>query len=252
MKDNFSHPDERTPRNYWPARKGQPANPAKMPPSPLDPRYHPDRPGDASQPPPTKEELRKCLLAWLPTLEVYLTRQFPEYVVLDALDKALAVGLRAIYGDLHEKMKPEQMTSARWRAWLITAARNEALTILRRKRILPLSDEMLRPPASLTWMDLHEREIVLEAVRQLPSHLRDVIEAAYFDRLGVRAAGRKLGIRYDIVRRQHAHAIRLLRDIVAQLSRAFWEKNVARNGAKSSPVRLNSRENEGCDEYDAT
>lgn len=248
MKDNFSQPDERTPRNYWPARKGQPINPAKMPPSPLDPRHHPDQPGDASQPPPpTKEELRKRLLAWLPTLEVYLTRRFPEYVVQDALDKALAVGLRAIYGDLHEKMKPEDMTSARWWAWLLTVARNEALTILRQKRILPLSDEMLRQTASLTWMDRHEREMVLEAVRQLPSHLRDVIEAAYFDRLGVRGAGRKLGIRYDIVRRQHAHAISLLRGIVERLSKGFWEKDVAQDQAR----RVVDAESWEFDEHDA-
>ncbi len=130
MKDHFPGSDERTLRPCWPAKKGHPDDSPAMPPSPLDPRHSPDQPDDAPPRLPTKEELHKCLRAWLPNVEVYLKRRFPEYTVLDALEKAQAVGLGAIYGDLYDKMKPEEMTSAGRRAWLFTVARHAALTIL--------------------------------------------------------------------------------------------------------------------------
>ena len=242
MKESFPRPDERTPRPSWPAKKGQPDdNPVTMPPSPLYPRHNPERPGDApAQPPslpdsrhaperpdtaspqrPTKEELHKCLRDWLPNVEVYVKRRFPEYVVLEALEKAKSEGLSAIYGELHDKMKPEEMTSAGRRAWLLTVARNAALTVLRRKRTVPLRDDDMLPSAPTSSLDPHERQLVVEAVQKLPLASRQVIEAAYFEGLKGRAAAERLGMPPTTFRYRLAKAKRQFRNIFEQLSREF-------------------------------
>jgi RNA polymerase sigma factor (sigma-70 family) len=218
---SFPRPDDRTPRTCWPAKKGHPANPAKMPPSPLDPRHSPERPDDAPPQPPTKEDLHKCLRAWLPTVEDYLKRSFPEYTVLDALEKAEAAGLRAIYGDLHDKMKPEEMTSASRQAWLLEVARNAALTVLRRKQPVPLRDDYIPPSASTSSLDPDERELVQEAVRKLPLDAREVIAAYFFKGLSTRSAAAQLGIPAATFRYRLAKAKRQFRSIFQQLCKEF-------------------------------
>jgi RNA polymerase sigma-70 factor (ECF subfamily) len=220
MKDYLQHPDERTPRNRWPVEKGQPANPAKMPPSPLDPRHSPERPDDTSSRLPTREELHKCLREWLPNVEDYLKRRFPEYTVLDALQKAEAAALRAIYGDLHDKMKPEEMTSAGRRAWLITVARHAALTILRRKRLVSLPEGDVLPDRQATH-DPEDSNMIREALRRMPPDLRAVIVALYFEGLSGHKAAARLGIPKTTFRRRQAQAISCLRKIIDQLSREF-------------------------------
>ena len=140
---------------------------------------------------PQRKNCHKCLRDWPPNVEVYVKRRFPEYVVLEALEKAKSEGLSAIYGELHDKMKPEEMTSARRRAWLLTVAGNAALTVLRRRRTVPLRDDDMLPSAPTSSLDPHERQLVVEAVQKLPLASREVIEAAYFEGLSGLAAAER-------------------------------------------------------------
>jgi len=189
-----------------------------MPPSPLDPRHSPDRPDDAPPQRPTEEELLKCLRAWLPKVEVYLKLRFPEYAVLDALEKAEAVGLSAICGDLHDKMKPEEMTSACRQAWLRKVAQNAALTVLRRKQPVPFCDESMLPSASTSAFDTREQELVLKAVEKLPQDDQELIAAVYDRGMSRRQYAALMNIGEATVRRRHDNAICRLRDEFLRLS----------------------------------
>jgi RNA polymerase sigma factor (sigma-70 family) len=171
---------------------------------------------------PSREDLCACLAHWLPKLEARLKRRFPAYVVTHAVEHAEFVGLNAIFGDLHERMKPETMTSAGRQAWLFRVAVNAALSLLRQEQRRPrkiplLKDHLLR--ATEARANPQEREWVLAALEQLPPHEREVIEAVYFADFTRRESAELLGVCEATVRRRLAAARARLKAIFLRISK---------------------------------
>jgi hypothetical protein len=166
--------------------------------------------------PPSKEELFNCLRLALEKVEACLLSEgFPKHAAQAATEKAGNTAIDAIC-----EGRAQRMTTLARRKWLWVIARNAVVTLVRRKRTVSLRDDLM-PPASVTWIDLHEQETVLEAVRQLPPDMWLVVEAVYFAGLTGRKAAGRLGIPEATFRRRHAEAVRLLRDIFQRLSREF-------------------------------
>jgi RNA polymerase sigma factor (sigma-70 family) len=216
-----AHSEERMARAFPAYAK---ADRPRMPRLRLDPRHHPDRP-EAATPLPTREDLCKCLCHWLPKLEAQLKRRFPAYVVTHAVEHAELVGLNAILGDLHDRMKPEAMTSAGRRAWLFRVAVNAALSLLRqekrRARTLPLPKDDLLLRATEERANPQDRELVLAAMEQLPPDEQEVIEAVYFADLTRREYAELLGVCEATVRRRLVAALAHLKVIFEGLSKEF-------------------------------
>jgi RNA polymerase sigma factor (sigma-70 family) len=184
-----------------------------MPPSPLDPRHDPDAP-DAVVPQPSKEDLFECLVRRLESVESRLVGMgFAPHIAQQATERAQAAAVDAICDGF-----AQTMTTPGRRAWLLTVARNAALTLLRRKRTVSLPDGDVLP-ARQTTDDAQDFNMILEAIKKMPPDLRAVIVALYVEGLSGREAAERLGIPEATFRRRKTLAINRLVQIVDQLSR---------------------------------
>ena len=232
MKDHSPGSDERTLRPCWPAKKGHPDDsPATMPPSPLDPRHSPEPPDDAPAPPPRKEkpsadvqekvfgDLQKALNVAKYRL---LGEGFPEYFVLGGVDQAEGAGIDAMCGPLHDRMKPppEKMHHAAWRKWVYVVARRATMSLMRQKRMFPLTQLEQVLSASTPSLDADERELVLKALRRLPPDDQELIDAVYYEGMSRRQYADLLHVGEATIRRRHANAMCRLWDEVQLLSRS--------------------------------
>ncbi len=113
--------------------------------------------------------------------------------------------------------------SKRFKPWLFTIAANKARDYLRKARrqhTVPLSASVDGDPNGTSFIDLMQddlpmpdeqtadaevRELVREAVSELPDHLREVLLLAYFQRLAYKEVAEALGVPLGTVKsRLHA------------------------------------------------
>jgi DNA-directed RNA polymerase specialized sigma24 family protein len=161
---------------------------------------------------PSVEELFSCLQLALEKLERRLNREYPPHAVQHGIEHAWNRAIDAICDG-----RAQRMAAPARRSWLSIVARHATVTVLRKKKILSLSDGDLLRPQSETWSDL-QRELVLNAMHDLPADALALIEAVYFEGLTARAAAARLGISSQTTFRvKRFRAVLKLRNIFAQL-----------------------------------
>jgi RNA polymerase sigma factor (sigma-70 family) len=104
-------------------------------------------------------------------------------------------------------------------ALLYTAARRLAINRLKRRSISPLAREAARPEASASSepgvaqqvMARQELELLERAIAGLPQGCREVLLLRKVEHLSHREIAERVGIAVSTVEKQHARALRLLR-----------------------------------------
>jgi len=177
---------------------------------------------------PSAEEFYECLQLTLEKVAFRLSLEYPIHAVQHGVQNARTTAINAICDG-----RAQRMTLSAWRSWLWVVVRNATVTVLRKKKIVSLTDGDLLPSQSETWSDL-QRGLVLKALHDLPPKALALIEAVYFDGLTGRAAAERLGICKTTFRRRHAEAIRMLRDLFEQLDndKDFGKKSVPFSGQR--------------------
>lgn len=160
---------------------------------------------------PSAEELYECLQHALDKVEFRLSLEYPTHAVQHGVENARDTAIDAICNG-----RAQRMTSPARRSWLYVVARHATVTLLRRKKNASLPDHDIIPSQSETWSAL-QRELILEALRNLPPDVLVLIEAVYFEGLTGRTAADRLSIAKTTFRRRHAEAILMLRDMFEQL-----------------------------------
>lgn len=111
--------------------------------------------------------------------------------------------------------------SARYPAALLyTAARRLAINRLKRRSISPVSREAFSPETAASQAPGVEQQVIArqeldlleEAIAELPEGCRAVLLLRKIERLSHREIAARLGIAVSTVEKQHARALRLLRE----------------------------------------
>lgn len=143
-----------------------------------------------------------------PALRAYLQARFPRLGDYDDI-------VQESYVRLLKFQASGQVCYAR--ALLFTTARNAALDLYRRRRVLPMEaltelkelSALEERPGTADQVDQrNEREVLAEAVRALPDRCRQVIMLRYLDDLSYKEIAAQLGISTETVKVHMAKAMR--------------------------------------------
>jgi RNA polymerase sigma-70 factor (ECF subfamily) len=147
-----------------------------------------------------------------PALRAYLSKRFPSLPDHDDL-------VQETYTRLLRAQESGRLTYAR--AFLFTAARNVAIDMFRRRRVvlhesfdemegLPLLEEA---PDVVTTLERQQRlDVLIEAVASLPERCRHVMMLRHLDGLAYKEIATRLGISPETVK---VHMIKGVRDCTA-------------------------------------
>jgi len=147
-----------------------------------------------------------------PALRAYLLRRFPSLPDHDDL-------VQEAYTRLLKAKETGRLTYAK--AFLFTAARNVAIDVFRRRRVvtheelsdlaaMPVLDEV--PGVAETSERAHRLEVLIEAVNTLPERCREVMVLRHVDGLTYKEIAGRLGISTETVK---VHILKGVRDCTA-------------------------------------
>jgi RNA polymerase sigma factor (sigma-70 family) len=143
-----------------------------------------------------------------PALRAYLQARFPALGDFDDI-------VQESYARLLRAQAAGRVRYAR--ALLFTTARNAALDILRRRRLLPMATAIdfeelsVREEGTGTAHQVDQRyelEVLADAVRALPDRCRQVIMLRYLDELSYKEIAAQLGISPETVKVHMAKGMR--------------------------------------------
>ncbi|HEY1110730.1 MAG TPA: sigma-70 family RNA polymerase sigma factor [Opitutaceae bacterium] len=147
-----------------------------------------------------------------PALRAYLHKRFPTLPDHDDL-------VQEAYSRLLRARETGRLTYAK--AFLFTAARNLAVDMFRRRRVVahePIQ-EFAELPALETPIDVvtslerqQRLEVLIEAVAALPERCRQVMMLRHIDGLAYKEIGERLGISHETVK---VHVLKGVRDCTA-------------------------------------
>lgn len=154
----------------------------------------------------TVRQVEALYQAYGPALLAYLLRLAGRRdLAEDLLQETFVQALRGI-DRLEEVSSP--------RAWLFTIARNLGVSALRRRRpVAALSDDMVVAPAVTGDPRL---EMMATAIERLPDKLRETLELRLRHDLSYEEIAAVLAIPVGTVRSRLHHAVRQLRDELAE------------------------------------
>lgn len=154
----------------------------------------------------TVRQVEALYQAYGPALLAYLLRLAGRRdLAEDLLQETFVQALRGI-DRLEEVSSP--------RAWLFTIARNLGVSALRRRRpVAALSDDMVIAPAVTGDPRL---EMMATAIERLPDKLRETLELRLRHDLSYEEIAAVLAIPVGTVRSRLHHAVRQLRDELAE------------------------------------
>lgn len=179
---------------------------------------HPPPPSPTPAPP--RRDFAAFYGATVAPLRRYLARMLGNPA--DAQDVA-----HDAYARVFQPMGEERV--AQPEAFLFTTARRLALKRIRRRQIAPVrevSGEVIEltpseaPGVERVVMARQEWAQMEAAIARLPSGCRTVLELCKIERLSHAEAGARLGIAVSTVEKQHARALRLLREMLHDDARA--------------------------------
>lgn len=143
-----------------------------------------------------------------PALRAYLQARFPSLADYDDIVQESYVRLLRAQAAGHVRYA---------KAFLFTTARNAALDLFRRRRVLPLDavtdfkelSVLEEQPGVAERVDQqHELEVLADAVRALPDRCRQVIMLRYLDGLAYKEIAAQLGISPETVKVHMAKGMR--------------------------------------------
>jgi RNA polymerase sigma factor (sigma-70 family) len=168
-----------------------------------------------------------------PALRAYLRVRFPSLGDHDDL-------VQETYSRLLRARANGRLTYAR--GFLFTAARNVAIDMFRRRRVVvhePISELAELPaleetPSAVETLERQQRlELLIEAVSALPTRCREVMMLRHLDGLAYKEIAARLGISPETVK---VHVIKGVRDCTA-----FFRHHGLLEDASTAPAALAER-----------
>ena len=173
-----------------------------------------------------------------PALRAYLLKRFPSLPDHDDI-------VQETYTRLLRAKENGRLTFAK--AFLFTAARNVAIDMFRRRRLVthePISDFVELPlleetPDVVATLERQQRlELLIEAVAALPERCRQVMMLRHLDGLSYKDIAARLGISPETVK---VHVVKGVRDCTA----FFRQHGLLDGAAGEAPPRIQEPKDQG-------